>query len=129
MSDPLEAAIGVLRGAYYTHVKTIAVELIRLSEGMAKDARDEWIADSLHDWIDGDEWVIYHWRARLIQVVSDNSDCWVDEQGDEPRLDWTAMAYHAMAADVLQTIEAFLEHGLPDETRPLKGQKERSNVE
>lgn len=84
--------------AYMAEVRAIAVEAQRLPD----EERSEFVWES----VDGNEWVIYTYRAQIVMVISDNDDAW-NEDGYEPvskdspdTIDWSALAYAAMSKDV-----------------------------
>ena len=69
-------------------------------EGEADQDPEDW----LHETIDGHEWVIITWKARLVLVCSDNPDAYEDDMGEKPTSPEVA-AYAAMQRDVREAAE------------------------
>ena len=102
---------------YRETCRTIAAEAIRtaLREGIEEQ-------DSIHESVDGSEWVIYHGRARFVCRVSQNEDAIIDHMGSEAFAGvnsvqecLTRAAYWAMLADVVDVLEEVREELLADD--------------
>jgi hypothetical protein len=100
---------------YFRDVETMALDLVE-EYGHDDDAMD----DAVHEAIDGSQWVIYYYRARLVLQFSSNDEAGPDEMGWETFVDgatgwsdlYTRGAYFAMRADVSEKIEEILESTL-----------------
>lgn len=97
------------RKEYREDVQSIAAEIA--AEVKSGDlARDD-VYDRLHETIDGNQWVIYTYRAKLVcAFLSDNEDAAADEGMEidhSEGIDWSAMAFFAMLADVNAALPDF----------------------
>lgn len=81
-------------------------------------ARDD-VYDRLHETVDGDQWVIYTYRAKLVcAFLSDHEDAAADEGVEidhSQGIDWSAMAFFSMLADVNEALPDFDEEDETDE--------------
>lgn len=89
MSD-ISKIVDELTRWYYPEIRELAEEYLRQPE----DERDEW----LHETIDGHEFVIYTYKARLVLVATDHPDDMRDELGHSGTVE--QQAYFAMVRDV-----------------------------
>jgi len=64
----------------------------------------QWLVEWLDETLDGHEFVIYTYRAKLVAVASDNSDAYESEHG-EPSPKPEVTAFHAMRSDVWEVLE------------------------
>lgn len=100
-------AIRVLRQSYYQTVRACAEDIISEAEKLDADEREDYIEPAADEYADGNEWVIYTWRARLVRSLSDNADA-VEEHGGNEGGDLdeaiTFAAYCALRADILDTV-------------------------
>lgn len=100
-------AIRVLRQSYYQTVRDCADGIISEAEKLDADEREDYIEQAAGEYADGNEWVIYTWRARLVRSLSDNDDA-ADEHGNNEGGDLdrelTFAAYCALRADILDTV-------------------------
>lgn len=87
----VDDALRALRADYFAKIRSIALEALNQPE----DDRDDW----LHETLDGHEYVIYTYKARVVLVCTDHPDVYKDEMGEEPETPEQA-AYMAMRADV-----------------------------
>lgn len=83
--------------------EAIAKEYMCAVRSCAEDVKD---GNDIDEVIDGSEWVIYTFRARLVLAVSDNANAWQDEgvEIDIKNCD-SQRAYYAMRADVTRLVE------------------------
>jgi hypothetical protein len=99
-TQDINEAMRPIEAAYMATVRSIAEEAFAETD---PDGRSNMVWES----VDGNEWVIYTYRAQLALVCSENSDAWYEE-GGEPATDgainWSALAYAAMSADVWEYI-------------------------
>ena len=94
-------ALRVLRASYWESVRDIAQDIAGEPDLSADDVSDR-VAES----VDGSQWIVYTWRARLVRSLSDHGDAY-EEYGygfmrDADDLDdiITRAAYLAMHDDV-----------------------------
>lgn len=96
-----ESARGRLAKEYREDIEGI-VDAIRteIASGSIDDIDD--LDTYIHETVDGCERVIYTVQAKEACIFSDNDDAW--EECYEPRgsIDWSAMAYWVVRADVLE---------------------------
>ena len=99
-------ALRVLRASYWESVRDIAEDIAGEPDLTADDVSDR-VAES----VDGSQWIIYTWRARLVRSLSDHSDAY-EEYGfgfmrDADDLDdiITRAAYLAMHDDVREVLD------------------------
>lgn len=100
---------------YREEVKAIAQEIVdRVKSG---ELSPDDVNDALHESVDGDQWVIYTYRAKLVVAfLSDNGDAAYDEGMEVDHSDginWSAMAYFAMCADVRSELPDDLDELVP----------------
>jgi len=87
---------------YQLEVKRIAREV---SENSIDENRD--VMDVLHERIDGHQWVIYTYYNMYVLVNTKNLDAITDnghEVTHDDRVDYAAIAYHALMADVQEAM-------------------------
>lgn len=77
---------------YLDDCKDIAIEAYSLPE----DER----YDFIHESVDGHHWIIYTYQARLVSVLTDNVDAYLDVVNDKDRISPEQLAFFAMVADV-----------------------------
>lgn len=100
MSDTLT------RKDYYRNVGLCADAVIEA----VKDGQD--VEDAIHEVADGDEWVIYTYRAHMVWAFSDNESAiceavdgdWADGLTDPSSL-FPRIAYYALAQDIRDELE------------------------
>ena len=99
-------ALRVLRASYWESVRDIAEDIAGEPDLTADDVSDR-VAES----VDGSQWIIYTWRARLVRSLSDHADAY-EEYGfgfmrDADDLDdiITRAAYLAMHDDVREVFD------------------------
>ena len=99
-------ALRVLRASYWESVRDIAEDIAGEPDLTADDVSDR-VAES----VDGSQWIIYTWRARLVRSLSDHGDAY-EEYGfgfmrDADDLDdsITRAAYLAMHDDVREVLD------------------------
>ena len=89
---------------YWAHVEDLAREIITESKEYDRD-----IDDVMHEYIDGDAWVIYTFRAQKVIEYSPNDCEYFDNMGPVEVRDWTSLftasAYFALRADVYEAIQ------------------------
>lgn len=98
---------------YFTDVNRIAKDIIK---EVGTDEFAEY-SDAIHEWVDGNMWVIYTYRAQLLLTFSSNSDAGPDSIGWEGLVSgcngWSDLysrgAYFAMCADVSEAIDRILD--------------------
>jgi len=102
-----EDAMRVLRHSYWESVLDIAQDIASDHELSADDVSDR-IAES----VDGSQWIIYTWRARLVRSLSDHGDACEEYGFDDlarasDGLDAviTAAAYASMHEDVRDVLD------------------------
>lgn len=103
--------ISALQQAYNEEIRAMADDYAkRVKAGDFAD-RDEFLQD-VYGTLDGHEFVIYTFKARCACLASDNSDAMVEQMGDDAPLvaggaiNWKAMAYCAMEADLFERLDA-----------------------
>ena len=77
-------AMRVLRSSYWESVRDIAQDIAtgHPAEAYANDDdRTDDLSDRVAESVDGSQWVIYTWRARLVRSLSDHADA-IEEYGD-----------------------------------------------
>lgn len=89
-----------LEREYMADVRTIAEEAAALPE----DERDDYI----HESVDGSEWIIYTYHARMVAVLTDHPDAYLDEMG-EPAPSPEVAAYMSMRADVERVLHGYID--------------------
>lgn len=104
-----DEAMRVLRAEYYQSVRNITEDLARAikdGEITDQDSMETWI----HQTIDGSYWVIYTHANFQVLMCSDNDDAHGENYGEPPvdgdSINWAALAFAAMEADVRQQIDA-----------------------
>ena len=111
-----------LRAAYYTSVREIALEAMRKFPFEKCEPGDKNREEFIVQAIDGSSWTIYTHSAEAVLLVSDNDDAAEDMLGeDEARQSSVEhRAALAMLDDVRELIEAWREHGMPEETKEVQ---------
>lgn len=87
---------------YYSGVRSIAEELadeFKL-EGPAVGEQDEAVQTRLHELVDSSEWVIYTFQSRLVGLLSENNDAYLDTYSEKEAVAPEVIAFTAMEADV-----------------------------
>lgn len=84
-------------------------EIAELAKSITEEARNEdrEISEALHETIDSHEWVIYTARAMRVLCISNNDgysaeNFGVDSVVKDGVMQWSAMAFGAMYADVTE---------------------------
>lgn len=111
VDDEIEhAALGILRASYWQSVRSYADEIVRDAIDRADEItdRDEWLDTTIHEYADGSQWIIYHWRARLVLLASDHANEHEDaidfrEAGSLDNV-LAMAAYLAMRADIAEVV-------------------------
>jgi len=91
--------------AYWKEVRGIALGVLRDAVEYDRDT-----LEALHEAIDGHSWVIYTAKAQLVLAYSPNDGYAVSELGshvvlkDGGALNWSALAFGALYADVLDLL-------------------------
>ncbi len=100
-------AMRVLRASYWESVRDIAQDIAQDIDLSADDVSDR-VAES----VDGSQWVIYTWRARLVRSLSDYGDAYEEcgmfgNHTETHDLDAiiTRAAYLAMYDDVCDVLD------------------------
>ena len=111
-------AMRVLRSSYWESVRDIAQDIAtdHLAETYANDDdRTDDLSDRIAESVDGSQWVIYTWRARLVRSLSDHADACEEYRIDDlanasDGLDAiiTRAAYLAMHDDVRDVLDRIL---------------------
>ena len=111
-------AIRVLRSSYWESVRDIAQDIAtdHLAEAYANDDdRTDDLSDRIAESVDGSQWVIYTWRARLVRSLSDHADACDDYGFDDLAAASDGMdaiitraAYLAMYGDVSEVLDRIL---------------------
>ena len=88
---------------YWIEVASLAKRITE--EAVERGGRfDESLEEALHETVDGHGWVIYTWQAQQVLAYSPNDSVALTEGLYEPKagepLNWSAMAYGALEADV-----------------------------
>ena len=98
MPELRDMTIREIERGYLDDVRSIAEEAAELPE----DERDDYI----HETVDGNEWVIYTFRAMLVPIVSSNDDAYERDFGGQPdgAMREAQIAYAAMRADVEEEV-------------------------
>lgn len=106
--DPIEAADAIKRREYFAAVSSIADECkAEIASGNLNDeeAVREWIEQS----VDGSHWVIYAYANMDVLRYSENDSAFVGDFGGgglvkDGNVNWAALAYSAMLADVTEEV-------------------------
>ena len=77
--DNLSEALHPLAVAYNAQIQSIARDCVAECVEHEGD-----LDETLHETIDGHEWVIYTFKARVVAIISDNENAYSEEFGDEP---------------------------------------------
>ena len=111
-------AMSVLRSSYWESVRDIAQDIAtdHLADAYANDDdRTDDLSDRVAESVDGSQWVIYTWRARLVRSLSDPADACEEYRIEElahgsDGLDSiiTRAAYLAMHDDVREVLDRIL---------------------
>ena len=111
-------AMRVLRSSYWESVRDIAHDIA--SDHFANtyandDDRTDDLSDRIAESVDGSQWVIYTWRARLVRSLSDHADACEEYRIEELAHDSgdldsiiTRAAYLAMHDDVREVLDRIL---------------------
>ena len=99
-------ALRVLRASYWESVRDIAQDIAGEPDLTADDVSDR-VAES----VDGSQWIIYTWRARLVRSLSDHADAYEEygfgfmRDADDLEDIITRAAYLAMHDDVREVFD------------------------
>lgn len=107
--EQVKSAVSVIQRDYYADVASVVEDLkraIKDKEVTSREGADEW----LHEAVEGTQRVIYTWQSRLGLLVSDNADAYFEEMGGggdicNDGIDYAALMFYAMRADVMQDVE------------------------
>lgn len=100
----IQAAENVIRRAYWQEIHSIVDDAkTKINDGTITDM--ESLETWLHETIDNHQWIIYTKYNFYVLLFSDNESAYADNFGSEglvkdDAINWTAMAYCAMKADV-----------------------------
>lgn len=103
MNEEREEALSVLRRDYWSDVRGV-IAAAREESFESLEELGEWLSET----VDGHQRVIYTGLAIETLLFSDNEDSYVDVYGAElPTLDgealnWSAIAYFAFEADIVE---------------------------
>lgn len=138
MSDPTQTpeqlfdnALSLMKDAYRAHVdelaKDMAEEYASGDHGTGEKAREALI-DGMHETIDSDRWVFVTSMAQAVVLVSGNSGAYVDNFGKDGvvadgEINWPALAFAALEADVLEVMHAMDDFD-PNDPCPADGDVE-----
>ena len=101
----LDRATSLAGRAYKAHVRDLAEGILEdIVSGEIEDRDD--FSTRIHETVDGDGWVIYTWKAKMVLMCSDNSGEGADEgtvDSSEFRhgIPWSGLAYCALERDVI----------------------------
>lgn len=102
----VDEALQVLRADYYQGVKSLAKDLIEDAKREGLDR--EGFLDHLHETVDGHHDVIYTQAAQIV-VLCSGHDGRAAEEGmsvaDSDGVNWSVLAFFAMEADLLETLD------------------------
>ena len=100
-----DEAMRVLRAEYYAGVRGLAEEISNLVKNEGMDEQD-----ALHQVVDGSYWVIYTHANFQVLMCTDHHDAYSEDFGEPPvsgsDINWAALAYAAMARDVIEQVQA-----------------------
>ena len=94
---------------YRQEIRDLAAEVMRETRsgdhGTGEQAR-EWLLEWVPETLDGHAFVIYTAQAQAVLAISENDSAMVDNYGSDGLvtdggLNWSAMAYCAMEADLM----------------------------
>lgn len=105
--EDVKAAINILTMDYNNDVRSVAQDLAQ----RMKDGEVDEFSDALHEAVDGTQRVIYTFQAKLGVILSDNSDRYFEEFGEEGAcskdgIAWERLCFVAMEQDVVEELEA-----------------------
>lgn len=105
--EDVKAAINILTHDYNNDVRGVAQDLAQ----RMKDGEVDEFSDALHEAVDGTQRVIYTFQAKLGVILSDNSDRYFEEFGEEGAcskdgIAWERLCFVAMEQDVVEELEA-----------------------
>jgi len=93
-----KAALDIVNNYYWRSVRETAADYLkRAKDGEFKS--DEELRDDLNQHVDGNYWVVYTYWARVCLLMSNNTDAYEQEMGEEPK-DSSQAAYFALMADI-----------------------------
>lgn len=105
-----------LREDYYGDVRSMAEDVLSqvLDEETDEEDAREALSERIHESVDGSAWVIYTARALDVLRVSENDGAYVDNFGtdgivSDGSINWSALAFGAMEADVSERVWADFE--------------------
>jgi hypothetical protein len=94
---------------YRAEIRSLAEEAITEARsgdhGIGERCR-EWLLEWVHETLDGHQFVIYTAQAQAVVAISDNDGAYVENYGadglvKDGSLNWSALAYAAMEADLM----------------------------
>ena len=95
----------VLRASYWESVRDIAEDIAQ-----DHDLSEDNVSDRVAESVDGSEWIIYTWRARLVRSLSDHGDACEEYRFDD-------LAHASDGLDAIITRAAYL--AMHDDVRDL----------
>lgn len=105
--DLFRDAIEMMRDAYRSHVKACADSV----EARVREQEDGFdFGEIQHEDLDGDSWVIWTDKAKAVVLVSGNGGAYFEDLGSDGvvkggDIDWSALAYMALRADVYEELD------------------------
>jgi len=107
----IERAIhrGHFHGVPYAHRKSAMASFVPYIDTESRERPQgtnprEYLTEWLDETIDGHEFVLYTYKAKLVTVATDNADAYEEEYG-EPSIKPEVTAYWAMRADVWEELD------------------------
>ena len=104
--EDVKAAINILTMDYYNDVRDVAQDLAQ----RMKDGEVDEFSVALHEAVDGTQRVIYTFQAQLGVILSDNTDAYFEEFGEEGAcskdgIAWERLCFVAMQQDVIKELD------------------------
>lgn len=93
-----KAALDIVSNYYWASVRSTAADYLERAHAGEFKSEDE-LEDDLRNHVDGNEWVIYTYWARICVLMSNNADAWEEEMGEPPKDD-AQRAYGALMQDI-----------------------------
>ena len=103
----VQKAFDVMRAEYYQDVRATAKSFAKeLKDGDVSDFHD-----AIHELCDGDQRVIYTFKAKVGLLCSDNEDAYMEQTGEPPPVDgdsinYSAMMFYAFQQDIIECLES-----------------------
>lgn len=117
-----------LAHTYNEEIRSLAEDYVKRIKAGDFEDREAFLQD-VHETLDGHAFVIYTFKAQCVCLVSDNSDVYVDNYGSDGLvkdgyINWEAMAYAAMEADLLDALYADVDVNDDDTFQPEEEEEE-----